>query len=147
VQAGGRPLVRIPVDERQVRPPHEGGGARVLAAWWVGECESRFIIWMKRPGFGGGFRCKFRTYVEGVYGVCEKRSTFEEAVSFPITPGKIRTCDRRIRNPLLYPAELRGRRSWQERHWNGVPRDQNSTSRGTTLPAADRRLHPGERVG
>ena len=24
------------------------------------------------------------------------------------TPGRIRTCDRRIRNPLLYPAELRG---------------------------------------
>ena len=23
------------------------------------------------------------------------------------TPGRIRTCDRRIRNPLLYPAELR----------------------------------------
>jgi hypothetical protein len=24
------------------------------------------------------------------------------------TPGRIRTCDRRIRNPLLYPTELRG---------------------------------------
>src|ERR1700722_777808 len=26
-----------------------------------------------------------------------------------ITPGRIRTCDRRIRNPLLYPTELRAR--------------------------------------
>ena len=26
------------------------------------------------------------------------------------TPGRIRTCDRRIRSPVLYPAELRGRR-------------------------------------
>ena len=30
---------------------------------------------------------------------------FGEVVS---TPGMIRTCDRRIRNPLLYPTELRG---------------------------------------
>jgi integrase len=27
----------------------------------------------------------------------------------PSTPGRTRTCDRRIRNPLLYPAELRAR--------------------------------------
>jgi hypothetical protein len=34
--------------------------------------ESRFTVWMKRPGFGGGFRCNFRTYVKGgVWCVCE----------------------------------------------------------------------------
>jgi hypothetical protein len=35
----------------------------------------------------------------------EKKNSFHvERVN---TPGRIRTCDRRIRNPLLYPTELR----------------------------------------
>jgi integrase len=36
------------------------------------------------------------------------RKTEDDAVKNGSTPGRIRTCDRRIRNPLLYPAELRG---------------------------------------
>ena len=31
------------------------------------------------------------------------------------TPGRTRTCDLRIRNPPLYPTELRGRRQWGHR--------------------------------
>ena len=39
------------------------------------------------------------------------------------TPGRIRTCDLRIRNPLLYPAELRGRET---------PRDAAGRARDRT---------------
>jgi hypothetical protein len=35
---------------------------------------------------------------------CGKEEVAELAIN---TPGRIRTCDRRIRNPLLYPSELR----------------------------------------
>jgi integrase len=37
------------------------------------------------------------------------------------TPGEIRTPDRRIRNPLLYPAELRGRKDLRQRHFSLTP--------------------------
>ena len=41
---------------------------------------------------------------------CLRLQEFNAGLSTSIsgTPGKVRTCDRRIRNPMLYPAELRG---------------------------------------
>ena len=35
----------------------------------------------------------------------------ETKTAFMNTPGRIRTCDLRIRNPLLYPTELRAQLS------------------------------------
>jgi hypothetical protein len=52
------------VHQGQVRPPQDEGG-RVLAGGVVREFESRFMIDMKRHGVPAGFRCNFRTYVDG----------------------------------------------------------------------------------
>src|SRR6266852_7528795 len=74
-----RALCSMSVNERQngyckwgSLRQENGGSPPTWLAGWVGECESRFIVWMKRRGFDGGFRCKFRTYVDGgVWCVCE----------------------------------------------------------------------------
>ena len=39
------------------------------------------------------------------------------------TPGRTRTCDRRFRKPLLYPPELRARRTFDERSSRPEGRD------------------------
>ena len=50
-----------------------------------------------------GFRKGFVNTVESQLAVRGREVTLES------TPGGIRTCDLRVRNALLYPAELRGR--------------------------------------
>jgi hypothetical protein len=62
----------------------------------------------------GGIRCNStqlsaneteRTGSDESTGKAEENSTFSDDLAN--APGRIRTCDRRIRNPLLYPTELR----------------------------------------
>lgn len=45
------------------------------------------------------------------YNLAQKQKTLENIAFSRVvdsTPGMIRTCDPRIRNPLLYPTELQG---------------------------------------
>src|SRR6266851_610993 len=86
-----------------------GGAPPTWLAGWLGECESRFIVWMKRPGWGGGFRCKFRTYVEGgVWCVCETTDFAVYQVGNPVCHAEVGTQGPRTHSLLL--RERRDRR-------------------------------------
>ena len=61
----------------------------------------------------------------------------------PGAPGRTRTCDRRIRRPLLYPAELRRRGSeTQSGATSGQPRCSSTTP--ADPPSVCRRRAPAE---
>lgn len=52
-----------------------------------------------------------RVFGIAAYIGCKNEKTLENVVFprvFCYTPGRIRTCDLRIRNPMLYPTELQG---------------------------------------
>ncbi len=65
----------------------------------------------------------------------ERRSTPEEPDSGHNAPGRIRTCDLQIRNPMLYPAELR------------VPRPHRTAGGFTRRESDGTRRSSGDRPG
>src|SRR6185436_14238032 len=82
------------------------------------------------------------------------------------TPDRNRTCNHRIRNPVLYPVELRGRARaaretgrkeatfFEEPAWPWIigggpsrPQDAGGPPRRRTSPAGRRRRHPSRAGG
>ena len=59
----------------------------------------------RRPGFGDGADSETAR-------IRRWRGRGDDLLGEKRAPGRTRTCDQRIRNPLLYPAELRGRCSF-----------------------------------
>jgi hypothetical protein len=82
----------VPLDVYKRQTASGRGRARAVAAWWVGACESRFMIRVKRHGFRAGFCCNYRTYVNGgVWCVCE-------TTDFPQEPRRRVWCRSRSRS-------------------------------------------------
>lgn len=68
------------------------------------------------------------------FGVPIARELLEKTGPGGNTPGRIRTCDRRFRRPLLYPAELRARGEFSALVWwilpSGAPKGGSFASFG-----------------
>ncbi len=85
----------------------EGPDGPEVSALWPGKGGRVFY-----GGRGFGEPCLRAVQTGSIYHKKKGLAKTGETLGFTGAPGRIRTCDLRIRSPALYPAELRALKSW-----------------------------------
>ncbi len=88
--------------------PPAGGAARAVGIDGRGTVAEQVRKTDKKNGVDDGIRT--HDHLDHNQGLCQLSYIHHHYCVLVGTPGRARTCDLRIRNPLLYPAELRARR-------------------------------------
>jgi hypothetical protein len=76
------------------------------------------IFWCERGDLNSyTFRCQILSLVRLPIPPLSPIKHYRESISWKVfgTPDRTRTCDLRLRRPLLYPAELRAQNKWSGR--------------------------------